>query len=300
MSDEEAAPAPDHAAAREDPPLGPAPAAHRRPGLVALLFAHRALASILVALPITATLGAVTAPYPRGQAELFDPGGLMLLESLRLSRPALPALAWSGAGFALVFAALGLLPLGMLIAGLGRVGPVSAAFLFRRAGKHFGSLALLFGVTLAAQLVTASLLALLGGKLIDALRLVPPAEDITFLALFAVIFGILSALGVVRDLAYVAAVHEGRGFYVAVTRALGAASRRPLGTFFAWAWRAALGALGLIAAASLAPAARDATTAAVMVAFAMHQAALMGVAFARGAWIARAMRSLMESAPRAE
>src|SRR6185312_3850115 len=63
----------------------PAPQARKRPGLVALLYAYRALAGLLVALPAAITLGAPTASWPRRQAEIFDPGSTMLLESLRLS-----------------------------------------------------------------------------------------------------------------------------------------------------------------------------------------------------------------------
>lgn len=275
-----------------DAPLEPAPAAWRRPGLTLLLFAHRALGGLLISLPVAATLGATTAQYPRGASELFDPGGLVLLEALRLSRRALPAIAWSGGALTLALAALGLLPLGMLIAGLGRRGPLTAALLFTRAWSAAGPLALLFGFTLAAQVVTAALLALLGGKLLDALRLVPPTEDLAFLALFALIFLVLAAIGVIRDLAYAAAVHEGRGFYTAVVRALRAAASRPLRVFFAWASRALLGALGFAAAAWLAPGARDAATPAILLAFVLHQAALAGLAFARASWLAAALRAL--------
>ena len=275
-----------------EPSIEPFPAARRRLGLVATLYAYRALAGLVITLPAVASIGIATSHYPRRQAELFDDGGVMLLESLRLSRRALPAVLWSGGAITILAAAVGLLPLAALITGLGRSGRVSGAFLLARAWSHAGTLALIFGLGLAMQIVVSSILLLLGGKLIDVTRLVPPREDFAFLALLTLIFALVSVIGVLRDLAYVAAVHGNHGLYDATARALRTWISRPLRSTFAWAWRAAVGLACLAIAAWLAPPARDATTAAIALGFVLHQAALAASAFTRASWLAAAMRTL--------
>jgi hypothetical protein len=271
-------------------PIEPEPAARRRPGLVAILYVFRVLVGLALALPAVVQLGSVVSRYPRGPALLFDDGGLLLLESLRLSRRALPAVIASGGFVAIAAAAIGLLPLGVLIAGLGVRGRVSIASLLGRAWMHAGTLALLYGLGFAAQIVVGVLALLLGGKLVDAVRLTPPAEDLAFLALIATIAALLAWIGVIRDLAYVAAVDRGHGLYLSVSRALLAIKARPLRTAFAWWWRAAI-ALALLAfAAWLTPSARGAGTAAVLFGVLLHQVALAGWAFARASWLAAAMR----------
>lgn len=279
-----------------DAPIQLAPAAWRRPGLVALLYLHRAIFGLALALPTVAALGFATSRYPRAQAALFDPGAMMLLESLRVSRRTVPPVVWSSSTVALAAAAIGLVPLAMAIAGLGRQGRLLGAFLLGRAWAHAGTLALLFGLTLAAQVVTAAILMLLGGKLIDATHIVPPAEDLAFAALILVVLAVVSVIGVIRDLAYASAVHHDRGLYTATSRAIHAFRERPARTFLAWAWRAGLGLVLLVLAAWLTPPARDASTGMIALGFLIHQVALFAAAFARASWLAAAIRTLQKSA----
>lgn len=279
-----------------EPPIELAPAAYKRLGLVVLLYLHRAIFGLALALPLAATLGFATSRYPRAQAELFDAGALMLLESLRLSRRAVPTVVWSSSTAALAAAAIGLVPLAVAIAGLGRRGRVSGAFVLGRAWAHAGTLALLFGVGFAAQILVGFILMLLAGKLIDVTHIVPPAEDLAFAVLLMVVLGVVAALGVIRDLAYVAAVHGDRGLYVATSRAVAAFRQRPLRMFFSWLWRAALGFVVVLFAAWLAPAARDASAAMIALGFVIHQLALFALAYARVSWLAAAIRALQQTA----
>ncbi len=243
-------------------------------------------------------LGGPVSSWPRGQAELFDPGALMLMESLRLGRRALFPVEASAGATAVVALLAGVFPLGALLAGLGREGKLSASFLAGRAAAHAGTLALLFGAASLLQAATGALLSALGGRLIGSLHLDAPAEDLAFAGLFTVALGVVAALGVLRDLASVAAVRGGHGFYVASSRAL-ACARKGFGwAFLDWAWRASLGVAGVALAAWLTPA--GVSAAAVAAGVALHQAAILGATFARASWLAAAMRRYDATEPALE
>lgn len=270
-------------------------AAHRRPGVIALWFLYRAAAALLIAAPIAATAGATVSGYPRGDAELLDPGATMLLEAARLSRRALPALLVSGGSVALLAAVIGLLPFAAVIAALGHEGRAGARFLAGRAIEHVGTLALLWGAGIAAGVIVALLVVMLGGKLTASLNLGTRAEDLADVAVFAIALLAATAVGMVRDLASVAAVHGGHRFYVATSRALHALGAAPRRILWAWAWRGALGLAAVAAAAALAPRAASA----LLLAAAVHQAGLAAAVFARASWLAAAIRLLDDTAPAA-
>jgi hypothetical protein len=118
--------------------------------------------------------------------------------------------------------------------------------------------------------------------------------------MFAVVLGVMAAIGVVRDLACVGAVHGGQRFYVATSRALRAARRRPGASFGGWAWRAALGTGGIAFAAWAAPALPGASSGAVLLGFVLHQAGIAGSAFARASWLAAAIGVWESVAPKVE
>jgi hypothetical protein len=275
----------------------PAPAAYRRPGLVALLYGYRALAGLLLALPAAAAVGGVTSSYPRAQAELFDVGGVMLIESVRLARRAAPAVGAAGATVTMLATALGLIPLAVVIAGLGRRGRLGVGSLAARTSAHAGTLALLFGLGLLAQAVAAAIVVALGSKLLDGLKPVPPTEDLAFVAVFTIALGVAALIGVVRDLAYVAAVHRERGFYMACVDALRGLGRAPARALGGYAWRASLGLAALALAAWAAPSLTNASRGAIAAGILLHQAALLGAAFARVSWLAAAIRIVTPPTP---
>jgi len=272
------------------PPRDESPAAHRHPGLVAFAYGYRALVGILVALPAAAVIGAATTSWPHGQSELFAPGGVLLLESLRLARRGIPAAVYSGGAIAAVALLAGVVPLGALLAGLGRRGRAPLAFLASLAAAHAGTLALLFGLGALAQGIVAAVAVLLGSKVLDLLALASPGDDLAFLALFAVVLALVCVVGVLRDLAAVAAVHGELRFYLAASRALRTARMAAGRALGAWAWRSALGLGGVVVAAGLSPSLASTTTARVLLGVALHQGAILGVTFAHASWLAAAMR----------
>jgi hypothetical protein len=272
------------------PPVSAAPAAHRRPGLVAFAYAYRALAGVLMALPAAAAIGGATASWPRGQRVLFDRGGVMLLESIRLARRALAPVELGAGAVAVVALIFGIFPLAALLVGLGREGRLPAAFLAGRAWSHAGTLALLFGVAALAQAIAGAILALLGEKLVGTFAFGALGHDVADAAVSAVVLAVILIVGVLRDLACVAAVRGEHRFYMAAVGGLRCARRAGGRALGAWAWRASLGLAGLGLAAWLAPSLAGASAGAVAVGALLHQAAIVGVTFARASWLAAAMR----------
>ncbi len=266
------------------------PAAHRRPGLVAFAYAYRAVAALLVALPAAAAIGGPTSSWPHGQSELFTPGGVLLMESLRLARRAVPVASYAGGAVAAVAILGGVIPLGALLAGLGQRGRVSVTFLAARTAAHAGTLALLCGLGALAQVIAAAAVVLIGGKVLDAFGLASPGDDLGVAALVAVALAVACVVGVVRDLACVAAVRGGLRFYLASARALRTARMATGRALGAWAWRGALGLGGAVAAACLAPSLAMTTTAGVLLGVVLHQGAILGMTFAHASWLAAAVR----------
>jgi hypothetical protein len=282
------------------PPLEAQPAARRRPGLVALYFAYVAIAGLVIALPSAALLGHATSNYPDGDAELFAPGGVMLLEALRLARRAVVPVAASTGTAGLLAALAGLLPLAALVAGLGRRGRLDARFLTGAAFCPLGTLALAWGAFAFLQTLAALLETLLGGGLVNALHPSPRGDWIGRSVVLAAIGLAVVAVGVVRDLVSVAAVHGDRRFVAAISAALTALRRAPGRTAWAYAWRASLGLTAVAAAALLAPPLMGSTPASVALAALLHQAGIAAAVIARASWLAAAIGILSHVAPTPE
>ena len=224
------------------------PAAYRHPWLVLFAYGYRAVAGLLVALPAAVAIGGPTSSWPHGQSELFAPGGVLLVESLRLARRAVPAAGYAGSAVAAVVLLAGVLPLGALLAGLGRRGRGPVASLAERAFAHAGTLALIYGLATLAQAFVAIIAVLVGSKVLDWLKLPSPGDDQAFVVLFVVVLAMVCVVGVLRDLAAVAAVRGELGFYLAASRAVRTARMAAGRALAAWAWRGALGLGGVVVA----------------------------------------------------
>lgn len=281
-----------------DPPRAARPAAFRRPGLVLAYAVYLLVAGLAVAAPWSATLRTTVSGYPRGDAELFDRGGVMLVEAVRLAGRGAPA-AVASSGIAVVLTgALGLVPFAMLIAGLGRAGRVRASFLAARAARAIGTLTLLWGASFAAQAVLGALLSILGVKIIGGLHLAARGEFTAHVILGVVALLVILPLGVARDLAAVSAVNDETRFYTSASRALRVV-RRAFGRAVGGYLVRALAAIALLLAAFVIPTLLGGPDAppAVALPFAVHQVALLLAIFLRASWLASAIRLLDERAP---
>jgi hypothetical protein len=281
-----------------DPPRAERPAAFRRPGLIAAYAAYLLLAGFAVAAPWSTVFHGTVAGYPRGDAELFDRGGLMLLEALRLARFGAPAAMTSSSLVIVLAGALGLLPFAALIAGLGREGRVRASFLAARAVRPIGTLTLLWGLSFAAQAVVAALATVLGVKLVGAFHLVERGEALAHVVLAGVVLLVVLPIGVARDLAVVSAVNDETRFYTSSSRALLVLRRafaRAVGGYLV----RALIALAVLLVAFAIPTLIRAPGAppAAAIPFAVHQLAIVIAVSLRASWLASAIRLLDTRAP---
>jgi len=273
-------------------PRASRPAAYRRPGMVVVYFAYRAAAALLLAAPASVLAAGVVGGYPRGDAVLFDRGGLMLTEFLRIAEVAGPALAAQAGAGAVLAAALGLVPLAALIVALGREGRLSAAFLMQKIGGALGPLALLWGAAAAAQVAAAGVVLLVGAKLAGGLAPGDRAEDLASIGVIVAALLAVGAVGMIHDVARVSAAHEGRGFYDAAARGLAVSRVAPLGLAWAWAWRGALACAALACAAWVGASIGVSSGGRVALSFGVHHAGLLAASALRASWLAAAMRRL--------
>jgi hypothetical protein len=276
--------------------LPPDPAARprpwRRPGLVALYAGYRAVAAFLIAAPAAVLAGTTLGGHPRGDASLFDPGGLLLLETARLGRRALVPLAASGGAVALLFALFGLVPLSALIAGLGREGRLDRRDLAGRTFAPLGTMALLAACALAAEAFVGVLFVLLRSKGASGTW----AEGAS-LAAAGLLVVVIVAVGVLHDLARVAAVHRAARFYGACSLALRAARRSAPRALAAYGAAAILAAAVCAAAFALAPSYATASTPRFLLQVAVDQVAILAVAFLRASWLCAAIGIVDRAAP---
>jgi hypothetical protein len=268
-----------------------------RRGFVLGLYAHRAVGGVLLATPIAAQLGAIVGRSPRGDASLFDPGGLELLEAYRLARPSVPGLATAGGIWLALFAFAGLVPMAALLVALGHRGPLSRRFVVDRVLASLGTLSLLWGLAAFAQAVAGGLAFVFGDRFVGSLAWSPPRSDLAHAAVWAVVALVIGALGLVHDLARVVAVDERRGLYLAVARALDTVRDRWAAVPVAYVWRAALGGGALLVGAVAASRVGVATPGRVAVGLVLHQAALFTAVALRASWLAAALRSTRASRP---
>jgi hypothetical protein len=240
-------------------------------GLLACV-AYRSLSSWLVAGPLALALGSAMAHHPRGDAALFDRGGLWLLEAARHVAPQLPAVGLATGVLVLITAFGWLLPLGLLLAEIaGHRGRAALG----EAAQRLGTLSLLLGAFLFIQALivfSAAFSAKSGG-----------AAAWSSLA-FAI--ALLFALATLHDAARVARFHRAGGPVEAI--AAGASLLRRPSLWWAGAWRGLVSvlalALGVVAARALAPTSAGAALLA-------PQLGVIGHLAARASWLWVLMRS---------
>ncbi len=217
-------------------------------------FTCRVLAGVIVTVPLAMAVASVTGPHPRADAMLWDPGGLMLLETLRLLAPQRGALGWLSALLAIgvIFALL--LPLGALIAHLtdersgseGARGGLRKSLL--RGAERFGPLALLLGLTAVVQAVVLVFVTIFLSALAGVLGLGPRGQDLMQLAgLLLGLFG-LWQLGLVQDMVRVVLLRRSSRLGGALVSGLSAFRRNWKATLLAAGWRGVSSGMVLLAA----------------------------------------------------
>lgn len=275
--------------------------ARDRASAIALVWLWRTVASWLIVGPVVAALASAGSDtLPTGDAALFEPGGLMLIEAVRLGaralRMALHQAAWS---FALM-AALGLVPLSMLLVALASDERPAAGAWIGRALEHLPALIFIGGITLLLQ----GLGVLVGGLLAWAARdLAMRSLDeraVDLVTLGAASIGVLLALtaGIYADLARAVAVYQRRRARDALVIAGGVLWRRLLRALAGWMSPALWSLAAMIAGAIVVGMLHVERAGAWRLAGAAlaHQGVILAIVALRAVWLAQALR-LAASAP---
>jgi hypothetical protein len=214
----------------------------------ALCIGYRLLAAAVLALPASLAVARLLGRHPDGDAALFAPGGVWLLESARLVGPSLRAHAGAALAVLLATSVGWLLPLGMLTAAYAPRHGGGLPRAWGRARRSVGRLVLLWGICSLGQAATVTLCCLLGRHTLGAL-----ASPALGWAAGAVAGAILAAgLALVHELTRTEVVWRGRGLYDAIEAALGACRARLGRLLLAAGWRTAV-AVAVVALAGLMP-----------------------------------------------
>ena len=262
-----------------------APAA-RLAAAVGATYVYRALGAALLALPVVSAVGASgIRSFERGDARLFEPGGLYLLEVIMRSRDLFAESFMPSALLLLVLGFAGLVPEWWLVAALGSSAAPA------RGLRRLGALALgTWGLRLLAGLLTFGL-ALIARSSVASAR----DERWPLLALALVTgLGLLlqAAISFWHDLAEVHVV-TGEPPLAAAWAALGLARRAGARLALRYAGAQLLGGCALLGAAAAVGAldVERAETWRSAGAIAIHQVAVLATILLRAAWLWAARRA---------
>jgi hypothetical protein len=266
------------------------PAIRERPLAAAIYLGFVALVGLAWAAPLAAVIGGVTGAYPRGDAEILDPGGVMLVEGLRRVGQQLGAIAAAWSIVAVIAVPLGLVVMAFALAQLARPGRARPVWALARALRSFPGLAVVGLVALLAEGVGLVGVMLGGGAIARSVWPVPPARDLGRLGVLGLALGVVAAVGVVHDLARAAAVSRPLGAYGALRAAFQTVRRSAGRAAWAYAWRASLGLLAIASAGWLGVRIGHGGTGAVIASAFVHQLGLGLAGWLRLAWLAQAVR----------
>jgi hypothetical protein len=267
----------------------------RRPSAALLLWGWRLLAAWLVAAPLARAVAAAGAGHlADGDAALFEPGGQLLVETLRVGGATLGAALQSAVGLLLVVGALGLLPLAAVLVSLAHRGRLRFGDWAGRAAAHLPAFVLLSLLTLLSQALALVAWGLVAGGASAALESVVDerSRDVALVAALLPGLALVLGLGLAEDLGRARVVRHGASGWSSWLAALGLLLRRPGPALLGWLTPAAW-AVAAVVAAEIAVRAIDVSRAGAArpwAAFAVHQAAALALAAARVAWLGRALQ----------
>jgi hypothetical protein len=267
----------------------------RRPGALLLFWAWRWLAAWWLATPIVDAVAATgLGRHPRGDAALFEAGGLHLFEVVRLTLGALPAVAETSVALLLIAGFAGLVPLAALLVALAHDGRLRFLPWASKALEHFPAFALLTGATWLVQgaVLVLSVLVFSGVRAALSPRVDERTADLS--ALFAggaVLVG-AALVSVLHDLARAAVVRREIRAGSALRLGLRTLRNRPGRTALAWLVPALLSLLAVTVAAVVTGrlAVERGGSGAVTSAWWVHQLAVFALVALRAAWLVRALR----------
>jgi hypothetical protein len=272
--------------------------ARRRPWAIVWMWGWESVAAFVVAYPAAMAVRSVYGAHPHGDAALWNPGGLELLDLL-MSNASAGASIFTLLGVVLLVASvLGVIPLAALLASIAFVTrdrqPPPIRNAFARGASAFPTMLALMGITLAVQLVLLFLGTLAGiamnAVLIDRAG-EARADQLGVLA--AMVFvATATALGVAHDLARAAAVRFRVGARRAARMGLNTFRRAPVSISFSWAWRAAASLVPIIVGSVVAERVGLRGGGALFALFVVHQLVIGSRIALRASWLAKTLRAV--------
>jgi hypothetical protein len=261
---------------------------------MALVWAWQLAAALLLAAPVVAAVaGTGIQRQPQGDAVLLEPGGLMLVEMLRLGADSLIAALTSSLLAYLVLGIVGLVPLAALMLALAHDGKLRVPAWLGAAIAHFPSFLLIGAVLWLGRALLALACAALYAALEKSLHgAIDERRGDLLLAGGATIAAVLFfALGVAADLARAARVRYGTHALGSLRAGLSTLARRPLAAAVGWLIPASwsLAVLGLAALVVGRLALDEPGTGRVLSAFVVHQLAAFVLVALKALWLRRAL-----------
>jgi hypothetical protein len=208
-------------------------------------FGYRALAGALIAAPWSMALAGQLSGYAGGDARLWDPGGVLLMEAVRWTRPQAAGLAWQSVTLTLLSALGWVAVVTLLIASLGPQAPRERLrWSTGRAAYYFGPSLLLQALGLVLKLLGCA--ALLAGGAALGQSYEPPTRELVSLSGLGPALLWLWLCTALEDAIRVTMVQQDSGLLAAIGR--GARTlwrhRRPALAAAGWRTLAGVGALG--------------------------------------------------------
>jgi hypothetical protein len=273
--------------------LGPSEVqARRRPFVVLSVAALRLAAGFCLAFPLASLLGSSgVGAYADGDRVLFEGGGYLLLEVLRLQGPSLLSLARGLIPVLGVGLLLTALCNAALLVALNVRGRLELRRWLSRALERLPGVVVLGVGTALGQVVLLGLGMMLISAVPDSMANPVRSSSLEAAAWLVVALG-AGALGGLADVAKACFVRSQAGLAAALRQAFGCLSRRPFLATFGWLPYALLFGTGVAAAAWLSGAVDVSRPGGLRVAavFVAHQVVVLLSVALRAAWFARASR----------
>jgi hypothetical protein len=272
--------------------------ARRRPGVVLAMWAWEVSLGVLLGSSISSVASGAYGRHPQGDAPLWSPGGLDLLDLARHSLAARGPLLCSVLVVVTAARLLGLLPSAACFAELTFATRARRAPPLRDA-LSLGAQALLASFqleifTLALQFATA----LVGMALAAAVSSWATADagvragDLAATAVGLIALGAATVVGVVGELARGAVVRWDAGAVVAAKRAVECFAGRPVRWTASYAWRAMASWVPIAIGAWLAGKVGGRGGVALVVLAGFHQVVVLARGAIRASWMSRVLRGV--------
>ncbi len=270
--------------------------ARQRPFAIALMYAFEVALALAVTWPIARFVSASYGSHPQGDAPLWQPGGLSLLDLLVRSENVLPALSAHVAMVIAIGIVLGLFPLAALIVSIAYTTPQRRSPPFRRvlscAAATMPSLTLLLLVMAVVQgLVALGGVLATGAVASSCTSSMGEARAQQLGGIVAAVFVLVVAMaGVVHDLARTAAVRFEIGPFAALRIALRTWQRGPFRVTWSWCWRVIVAWLPIMMGAFVAHRLGGRGGGPLFAVLAVHQLVILSRVALRASWLAKALR----------